>query len=145
MLSQPRVLISEIVPAPVEEVWAEIREFDEIDGWHPGISNCTTEGDRGATEIGAVRNFEAGGRTLREKLIAHSDVDRYYRYTIVEGGGAKEDYLSELRAIPVTESDETLVLWAGEFDAPAADMEDALSGLRAVYTGGIENLREKYE
>lgn len=144
MLSQPRVTKSVVVPAPVDEVWETIREFDSIDEWHPGITDCTIEDGRAGTEIGAVRSFSAGEKSLREQLVAHSDVDRFYQYTILDGAGAKEDYLSELRAIPVTETDETVVVWAGTFDAPPEDLSAAIDGLTHVYTAGLSNLRDQF-
>lgn len=145
MLSQPRVTHSEVIPAPVEDVWDLLRRFDTIDSWHPGITDCHIEGEQGPDQVGAVRNFRAGDRTLREQLVAHSDVERFYQYTILQGGGAKEDYLSDLRAIPITESNETLVLWTGDFDAPAAEMTDEKEGLSAVYTGGLAGIRARFE
>lgn len=145
MLSQPRVTVSDVVSAPVDDVWAAIRDFDAIDQWHPGITDCTIEGGRGSAEIGAVRNFQAGEKSLREKLLAHSDQDRSYQYTILDGGGAKEDYLSELRAIPVTESEQTLVHWSGLFDAPDSAMADEKAGLTKVYTVGVEGIRDQFE
>lgn len=145
MLSQPRVTHSEVIPAPAEEVWDLLRGFDTIDEWHPGITDCTIEDGQASDQVGAVRNFQAGGRTLREQLVAHSDVDRFYQYTIVDGGGAKDDYLSELRVIPITESNETVVVWTGDFDAPPDEMAEEKEGLSAVYTGGLDGIRERFE
>lgn len=145
VLSQPRVRHSEVVPGPLDEVWGLLREFDSIDRWHPGITDCTIEADGATDQVGAVRNFQAGGRTLREQIVAHSDVERFYQYRILEGSGAKENYLSELRAIPVTEREETLVVWDGSFDAPPAAMADEQEGITAVYTGGLAGLVEHFE
>ena len=145
MLSQPRVIHSEVIPAPVDDVWDLLRRFDTIDEWHPGITDCSIEEGRGSDQVGAVRNFQAGDRTLREKLVAHSDLERYHRYTILQGGGAKEDYLSDLRAIPITESNETLVVWTGDFDAPSDEMANEKEGLSAVYTGGLQGIRQEFE
>lgn len=141
MRSQPRVLHSDVVPAPVDDVWALLREFDSLDVWQSAITDCTIEGEEAADQVGAVRSFQApGDRTLREQVVAHSDIERYYQYTILEGAGAKEDYLAELRAIPITERDETLVVWAGDFDAPPSAMAEEKEGLTAVYTGGLSGL-----
>jgi carbon monoxide dehydrogenase subunit G len=145
MLPQPRVTVSDVVSAPVDEVWAAIRDFDAIDQWHPGITDCSIEDGHGSAEIGAVRSFQAGEKSLREKLLAHSDQDRSYQYTILDGGGAKVDYLSELRAIPVTESEETLVHWTGAFDAPDSAMADEKAGVTNVYTTGLEGIRDRLE
>ncbi len=145
MLSQPRVTVSDVISAPVDEVWGAIRGFDRIDEWHPAITGCTIEDGLAPDQVGAVRNFQAGEKSLREKLLAHSDQDRSYQYTILDGGGAKVDYLSELRAIPVTESEETLVHWTGVFDAPDSAMADEKAGVTKVYTAGLEGIRGQLE
>jgi hypothetical protein len=145
MLSQPRVTVSDVIPAPVEDVWAAIRGFDTLDEWHPVITDCTIEDGLATDQVGAVRNFQAGETTLREELLAYSDVERSYQYTILDGGGAKEDYLSEIRAIPVTESDETVVVWTGTFDAPPEAMADETEGTGKVYRAGLEGLAQQFE
>lgn len=131
------------MPAPAETVWETIRDFDSIDEWHPVITNCTIEDGKASNEIGAVRNFQAGDKELREQLVAHSDVERSYHYTIVEGAGPKENYLSKISVIPITESDEALVEWWGEFDAPAAEMEAQTEGTKKVYSAGLNNLHDQ--
>lgn len=144
MLTQPRVAVSGVVPAPVEDVWAAVRGFDTIDDWHPGITDCTVESDLTGDQVGAVRSFRAGETSLREKLLAHSDIERYYRYSILEGGGPKEHYLGELRVVPVTESEETLLVWTGTFDAPPESMAEEKAGTAEVYRGGLEGLRRRF-
>ena len=145
MLSQPRVTVSDVISAPVDEVWGAIRGFDRIDEWHPAITGCTIEDGLAPDQVGAVRNFQAGEKSLREKLLAHSDIDRHYQYTILDGAGAKADYLSEMRAIPITETDETLVVWTGKFDAEPGAMADEIEGTTKVYTAGLEGLSEAFE
>lgn len=144
MLSQPRVTVSGVVPAPVEDVWAAVRGFGDIDDWHPGITGCTVEDGLAGDQVGAVRSFRAGETALREELLAHSDIERYHRYTILEGGGPKEDYLSELRVLPVTESEESLLVWTGTFDAPPEAMADEKAGTAEVYRAGLEGLRGRF-
>ena len=145
MLTQPRVTVSDVIPAPIDEVWAAIRGFDQIDEWHPAITGCTIEDGLSPDQVGAVRSFQAGEKSLREKLLAHSDIERYYQYTILDGAGPKDDYLSEVRAIPVTEMDETLVVWTGEFDADPGAMADEVEGTTTVYTAGLGGLSEQFE
>lgn len=141
---QRRVVRSQLIPAPAEEVWTAIREFDSIDEWHPNIDNASMEEGRSATEIGGVRCFDAGERTVREQLVAHSDVDRLYQYTMLQGAGVKEDYLSRLKVIPITESNDSVVEWSSDFDAPASKMEDEIARLGDIYTAGIDALQVRF-
>lgn len=143
---QPRVLVSQVIPGSPDDVWERIREFDTFDEWGPEpVADCTIEGDDAPTQIGAVRRFEVGGeRTVRERLVAHSDEERFYQYTILEGAGSKEDYLSELRLIPITETGETLAKQYAHFDAPDEEMADEKEHLETVFTGALNGLREEF-
>ena len=144
MTYQPRVLVSQVIPESADDVWETVRDFGSIDEWHPVITDCTLEGDQSGDQIGSVRDFQAGEKTVRERLVAHSDAERFYQYTILEGGGAKINYHSELRLIPITESDRTLAKWVGYFDVEDGSMDDAKENLTPVFTGGLNNLKEHF-
>lgn len=142
---QPRVLVSQVIPGSPDDVWDRIREFDSFDEWGPGpVTDCTIEGDDAPTQIGAVRRFQAGDRTVRERLVAHSDEDRFYQYTIEEGAAGKEAYLSELRLIPITETGETLARQYAHFDIDDAEMDEAKEHLEKVFSGSVNGLREEF-
>ena len=139
------MFVSQVIPGSPDEVWDVIREFDTFDEWGPGpVENCSMEGDASPTEIGGVRGFEVGDRTVKERLVAHSDEDRFYQYTYVEGAGGKEDYLSELRLIPITETGETLAQQWAHFDIADGDLTEATEHLEKVYSGGLNGLREEF-
>jgi hypothetical protein len=125
-------------------VWDTAREFDSIDQWHPVIENCTIEEGRGSTEVGAVRNFEAGERTVREALVAFSDEDHFYQYTMAGSGGNKEEYLSEFRLDPITASGETLATWHAHFDLIEGDMDEEREHLETVFGGGLDTLADRF-
>lgn len=142
---QPRVHVSQVVPGPTDAVWDAVRGFDSIDQWHPVIEDCTIDGDGSPVASGAVRDFTAGDRTVRERLLSHSDVDRYYQYTMEDGGGDKADYLGELRLDPVTESDETLATWTAHYDVvEGGDPEGEADHLYKVFSGGLNQLRDQF-
>ncbi len=140
---QARVLVSQVIPGPINDVWDTVRSFDSIDSWHPGITDCTIDEDRSPVQIGAVRDFQAGDRTVRERLLAHSDVDQYYQYTM-EDGGAKTDYLSEFRLIPITESNQTLAKWFAHYDVEEEKRKEEAEHLNHVFSAGLNNLRDVY-
>ena len=72
----PKVKISSVIDAPIEKVWARIRDFNGLPGWHPRMVESEIEDGKKATDIGAVRKFKvASGATIREKLLAFSDDD----------------------------------------------------------------------
>ena len=67
----PTVTVSSVIDAPIEKVWARIRDFNGLPSWHPRMVKSEIEDGRAADEIGCVRRFElVSGATLREKLTA---------------------------------------------------------------------------
>lgn len=76
--------------------------------------------------------------------MTHSDVDRYYQYTMEGEGDAKVDYLAELRAEPITESDETLVTWLAHYDVEGGDQEEEADHLYNVFSGGLNMLQDQF-
>ena len=72
----PTIHVSSVIDAPVEKVWARIRDFNGLPGWHPRMVESEIEDGKNADRIGAVRKFKvASGATIREKLLAFSDGD----------------------------------------------------------------------
>jgi len=79
------VTISSVIDAPVEQVWARIRDFNGLPGWHPRMVESHIEDGKGAETIGCVRNFQlASGARLREKLLDFSDQNFLVSYSILE-------------------------------------------------------------
>ena len=98
------------------DVWSVIRPFGHY-AW-AGVEGATTIEDGKATDqVGAVRRVELSGRTIRQVLLAHSDIERSYTYAFV-GPPAQpvRDYFATLRVTPVIESDQAFVEWRATFD-----------------------------
>jgi len=80
-----KVTISSVIDAPVEQVWARIRDFNGLPSWHPRMVESHIEDGKVATTIGCVRNFQlASGARLREKLLDFSDDNFLVSYSILE-------------------------------------------------------------
>ena len=136
-----QVFRSMIIDAPIERVWAAVRAFDGVAAWNPGVAAARLE--RGAaSEVGAVRHLEiADGTVYRETLLAHSDLERFYTYDILESPLPVTGYVSTHRFIAVTHTGQTLGIWESRFDcAPgdAAEMERVVGD--AIYIGGMSGL-----
>ncbi len=121
-----KVMRSVIIDAPIETVWQLIRRFDGVDRWNPGVSTASLE--TGApTEVGAIRTLEiVDGSVFRETLLAHSDIDRFYTYDILNSPLNCSNYVACHRLVEITEGDKTLGIWEGSFDcdpAEAAELE----------------------
>ncbi len=116
-----KVKRSVIIDAPIERVWQAIRRFDGVAAWNPGVTAAQMESGL-PTEVGSIRKLDiADGTVFRETLLAHSDLERFYTYDIVEGPLNCRNYISTHRLIEITEGNKTLGIWEGEFDCDPAD------------------------
>jgi len=142
----PKVRISSVIDAPVEKVWARIRDFNGLPSWHPRMVESEIEDGRKATDIGAVRKFKvASGATIREKLMAFSDGDFLTTYAIIEHPAPISNHTATLRLERVTDGDRTYAVWTSEFDAPADKAEELAKGMgENVFQGGFNALKSHF-
>lgn len=73
----PRIEQTIMIDAPSEEVWRLAGDPGRIGEWLPALSGTSVDGDQRTCTT-------ADGGTLRERVIEHSDAERYYTYEIVE-------------------------------------------------------------
>ena len=138
-----KVLRSMVLDAPVAEVWAAVRAFDAVVDWNPGVVSATMESGT-ATAVGSIRRLDiTDGTVFRETLLAHSDLEHFYAYDIVEGPLPCCNYVSIHRFIPITEGDRTLGIWQGTFDCgpdDEAELDDVVG--ERIYVAGMNGLNE---
>ena len=68
----PRVTKSTIIDAPVDRVWAVLRDFNGHDRWHPAVGVSAIERGAPSDKVGCVRRFRLkDGAELREIGRAH--------------------------------------------------------------------------
>ena len=116
-----KIMRSVIIDAPIAKVWAEVRGFDSVVNWNPGVSAARLK-IGSATEVGSVRHLDiVDGSVFLETLLAHSDLEHFYSYDIIESPLPCDNYISTHRFVEITEGDRTLGIWQGEFDCDSAD------------------------
>jgi hypothetical protein len=119
-----KVMRSVIIDAPIEKVWRAIRRFDGVADWNPGVTAARLESGS-STEVGAVRALDiVDGSVFRETLLAHSDLEHFYTYDIIESPLPCASYIATHRLVEITEGNKTLGIWQGEFDCDPADAEE---------------------
>ena len=112
---------SVVIDAPIDRVWRAVRRFDGVAAWNPGVSAATMESGA-PTEVGSVRKLDiVDGSVFRETLLAHSDLEYFYTYDIIESPLDCSNYISCHRFIEITEGNKTLGIWQGEFDCDPAN------------------------
>jgi len=142
----PTITVSSVIDAPIDQVWAHIRDFNGLPGWHPRMVESRIEDGKAATEIGCVRNFKvASGATIRERLTAFSDDDHVTTYSIIEHPAPISNHTSTLKLEPVTDGNRTYAVWTAEFDAPAGEADAVAKGMgENVFQGGFNALKSHF-
>jgi hypothetical protein len=120
---------SAVLDHPADEVWEIVRDFNSYSVWVNGVSESHIEDGLTGTAVGAVRNFAmANGRT-RQRLLAHSDADRFFTYAScgplqveVDGSArALTRYEGTLRLRPITEGNCCLAEWSSIYECSDTD------------------------
>jgi NADPH:quinone reductase len=135
---------STVVDAPIEQVWALLRDFNGHDRWHPAVARSSIEDMAPADMIGAVRAFQlADGSHIREQLLALSDRERSFDYCILDAPIPLMGYVAHVRLLPVTDGEQTFWEWRSKFTAPGA-REKALEKLvvEDIYEAGFRAIKQ---
>jgi hypothetical protein len=119
----PRAYYSTVFDQSADTVWRTIRAFDHYSWAGTGIEAEMEDGKSGDA-VGGIRRVANAGQPTRQRLLAHSDADRFYSYELCEPVPYPvQHYRATLRVTPVTEGDRAFVEWCATFDC-AADERD---------------------
>jgi len=138
------VYVSSVLPAPVDRVWAEIRDFNALPVWHPAIKSSEIEQQRPSDQVGCVRHFflQDGGE-LREQLLALSDHEHTFTYSILDSPMPVANYVATVRLLPVTDGGRTFAEWSAEFDVTDGVEEPVVELVTNVFRTGFESLKDR--
>ena len=123
-----KVYRSAVIAAPAKTVWDYVRDFNALPKWHPAIATSEIEAGSPADRVGCVRRFtrRSDGGLLREQLLALSDAERTFTYSILVSPMPVANYTATMRFTPITKGNLTFAEWWAEFDC-APDREGQLS------------------
>lgn len=140
------VFETSVIDAPIEKVWEVVRGFNDLPKWHPAIANSEIEDGLNPYTIGCVRNFNLqDGESIRETLIAFSELEYTFSYDMLTTGLGLFDYISTMELRPVTDGDRTYIQWSAEFTtAEGAEEEKADMVGSGVFQGGFAALKEHF-
>ena len=139
-----KVVRSTVIDAPIERVWAVLRDFNSHDQWHDVVDQSRIEGGESSSQVGCVRNFTLkDGNHIREQLLELSDAEYRSTYCIVQASVPLQRYVATVTLKPVTDGNRTFWHWESSFATPPG-MERELRDMVAqgVYEAGFENLRK---
>jgi uncharacterized protein YndB with AHSA1/START domain len=102
------------IKAPLERVWATVKDFDGLPKWHPGFASAElVSGSNG--KPGAVRKLTIkDGPVVTERLLAYDEAKHSYRYTITESPLPITHYTATV-AVRAGSAGMTHVTWSGSF------------------------------
>ena len=109
-----------VLDHPAEAVWSVIRPFGHY-AWAGVDAETVIEDGKADAEVGAVRCVAMPVRTIRQKLLAHSDRERSYTYSFLEPAPVP-NYVATIRVTPVAETGQAFVDWRATFDCPPAEL-----------------------
>lgn len=137
----PRIYVSSAVEAPIETVWAYVRDFNSLPKWFPGVIDSYIETGKPSDQVGCVRNFglEDGAR-MREQLLAFSDPEHSFTYKMIDGPLPVQNYVASVRLLPVTEGNHTFAEYEVTFDCAPAQEDQLMASLNNIYRAAFEHL-----
>jgi NADPH2:quinone reductase len=138
-----KVVRSTVIDAPIERVWAVIRDFNSHDQWHDVVEVSRIEGNESPAQVGCVRSFSLrDGNRIREQLLTLDDREHKSTYCIVEATVPLQRYVATVTLKPVTDGNRTFWHWESTFATPPGQERELREMVaRDVYEAGFANLR----
>lgn len=138
-----RVVRSTVIDAPIERVWAVLRDFNSHDQWHTVVEASRIEGGEAPDQVGCVRSFTLqSGDRIREQLIGLDDREHKSTYCIVEATVPLQRYVATVTLKRVTDGDRTFWHWESTFATPPGRERELREMVaNGVYEAGFANLR----
>lgn len=138
-----KIVRSTVIDAPIERVWAVLRDFNSHDQWHSAIDTSRIEGSDRSDQVGCVRSFTLkDGNRVREQLLTLDDTAHKSTYCIVDATLPLQRYVATVTLKPVTDGQQTFWLWESSFATPPGmerELRDTVA--HGVYETGFEDLR----
>jgi carbon monoxide dehydrogenase subunit G len=149
--SPQKVEKSITIKAAPAKVWAIVKDFGNMQTWHPGIASDKLE--KKGEETFRTLTLKAGGE-IYEKLRTADDAAMKLKYEIVSGVAPVADYNSVMTVTAGPGAGESTVTWVGRFyrtyklnpPIPAGqDDETAVKFVNDVYDAGLAGLKKAAE
>ncbi len=130
------------VSAPVDDVWATLRNFHDL-GWARDVlETCEPIGPKGPHEIGARRLLNG---VFKETLLELDDDGRTVRYSIDDAPGTPvagaTDYVGTVGLRPVTSEGTTFVEWSSSWSKSEGGVAEFCN---PIYQGLLAALQKRF-
>jgi uncharacterized protein YndB with AHSA1/START domain len=140
-----KVWCSSVIDGPVDRVWAVMRDFAGMGGWHPDISGMRMLDGARSDKVSGVRDFLFGEGRLHEELLSLSDLDHAFSYRITMSPMPWAGYVAGVRLRRVTDGDRTFAVWTADFAAtPEHDAELQRTVHEDVFQKAFDTVNERH-
>ncbi len=132
---------TEIINAPIDALWQLVSDFNNVSRWHPDVADSRIEAgpDKDAHPVRAIHLRD--GTPLKEQLLAISNTDHSYTYSVIESPLPLRNHRSTVRFDRLG-TKETRVTWTADFEAVGVDADQLTEGVKSsVMVTGIAGLR----
>jgi hypothetical protein len=140
-----KIQYSTVFAQSADQVWAIVRDFNSYPVWVKSVTESRIEEGRSGDSVGAIRNFVEYGGRIRQRLLAHSDLERSYTYESCEPLGTISYYQGVARVTPIIDGNRSLVEWSVTFDSPPEHHSYNAALLREAMPQWLESLRSTLE
>lgn len=112
---------STVFEQSADEVWAVIRDFGHYN-WAGIAADVHIEDGHAGDAVGSIRNVRTGENIVRQRLLAHSDLDRSYTYEFCRPLPFPiRNYQATLRIVPIMDGNRSFIEWSATFDCDQSD------------------------
>jgi hypothetical protein len=133
---------STVFEQSADAIWNVIRDFNNYSVWTGGVGDSQIEEGKSGDTVGAVRNVHFNGTSIRQRLLAQSDVDRAQTYEFCgRAPVAVRDYQATLRVTPIADGDRAFVEWWATFDCDADRHVELTAHFQNSFAKWLESLR----
>lgn len=110
------VEFSAVLDGDAQKIWNVVRQFGEIQAWHPAIASSHIEGG-GAERPGCIRTLSlTDGAVVRERLLSVDESALTLSYCFEEAPLPLDNYVASVKLVALTGQDKTLLSWSASFD-----------------------------
>jgi hypothetical protein len=140
-----KVYYSTVLDQSADRVWRAIRDFNSYPEWVESVTESHIEEGKSGDAVGAIRSFVEYGTRIRQRLLAHSDLERSYTYESCEPLGAITYYLGTGRVTPIVDGNRAFVEWSVTFDCHAKEQANCAKLLEEAMPQWLKSLRAVLE
>jgi hypothetical protein len=136
-----KVSYSSVFEQTADQIWTVIRDFNSYPVWVASVTESHIEDGKQGDAVGAIRSFDEYGIRIRQRLLALSDLDRFYVYESCGTLGAITWYRGTARVIPIVDGNHAFLKWSVIFDCPAEEQAKCVKNLEDAMPQWFKSLR----